>query len=179
MKRPFLLTTNACVPELLPGLSGLLRILMRTLWREISELSSLWTTGRISQIPRLHWERNLCTICLTSVRNAILWKWSWMTTSLPPARALSAVKTVLFRRPAICITEISATQLWSHLLIVVRPKWCHQPWPLILAILTSLSHSQNYAILSLGLRALHLNPEVILTAHEFETRIFFFAFWMV
>lgn len=173
-KRPFLLTTNACVPELPLGSSLPPRILMRTLWREISELLSLWTTGRISLIPPPHWEGTLYTICQTSVRNAILWKWSWKIRLLLPPRATSAMKTMVFLRPATCMTETSAIPLWSHLGIMVRPKWCKQPWPPILATLTSLNHSPCS---SLSLEALHLHPEVILTANEFETRVFFFPLW--
>lgn len=157
IKGPFLPTTNACVPELLPGSSLPPRILMRTLWRGVSELLSLWTTGRISPIPPPQWERTLYTICQTSVRNAILWKWSWKIRSLLPPRAISAVRTAVFLRPATCMTETSAIQLWSHLGIMVRPKWCKRPWPLILATLTSLSHSPCSALSS---EALHCTQKL-------------------
>lgn len=59
-KRPFLLTTNACVPELLPGSSRPARILMRTSWREISELCR-WHLHFLS----FSYSRVLCVIKLS------------------------------------------------------------------------------------------------------------------
>lgn len=169
-KVPSLLITNVSVPGLLPGSSALLKTLVKTLWRETSELLFLWTTGRISLIPPHHWEPILCTICLTSVRNVILQKWSWIIKSLLPPRAIYVMTTL---RPAMLMTETSATQTRSHLPMMDRPKWCKQPWPRIPAILTNLILT---GCTTPYLERLSISIQVVnqFTTNEFETMIFFF-----